>query len=88
MPKHAVDPLRKEVLRGVRFTGKAAEFISFRLPRKAEEFSEDLYPPYRALKPALTFDEWSKGENKDPVMESFDPKELEVRISMKIANAI
>lgn len=76
MPKHAVDPLRKEVLRGLRFTGKTAEFISFRLPRKEEEFSADLFPPHRAQKAAMTYEEWSKGENKDPVLESFDPDQL------------
>lgn len=48
LPKHCVDPLNKEVVRGLRFTGKNAEFITFRVPRKESTFSEDLYPAYRA----------------------------------------
>ena len=39
LPKQAVDPFRKELVRGLRFTGKNAQFITFRVPRKGEDFS-------------------------------------------------
>jgi hypothetical protein len=48
LPKQAVDPFRKEILRALRFTGKEAEFITFKVPRKEEQFSTDLYPKHRA----------------------------------------
>lgn len=76
LPKQAVDPFRKEVLRALRFTGKDAEFITFKVPRKEEQFSTDLFPPHRAMKSAHTFEDWSKGADKAPVMEAFDPEEL------------
>lgn len=87
LPKHAVDPLRKEVVRGLRFTGKAAEFITFKLPRKEAEFSQDLYPPHRATTPALSFDEWAKGTSREPVLEEFDPAKLAEQIQDKMAQA-
>ena len=83
MPKNVVDPFRKEIARGMRLTKNACEFITFKLPRKEEEFSKDLYPPHRAMKPALTYDEWSKGENKEPILEEFDPAELEKKIDLR-----
>lgn len=61
----------------MRLTKSACEFITFKLPRKEEEFSKDIFPPHRAMKAALTYDEWSKGTNKDPILEEFDPAELD-----------
>lgn len=88
LPKQAVDPLRKEVLRALRYTGKAAEFITFKLPRKEEDFSSDLFPPHRAQKSAMSFDEWSKGADKDPILEEFDPEQLRAGIQAKMAESI
>lgn len=75
--KQSVDPIRKEVTRGMRLTKNACELITFKLPRKEEEFSKDLFPPHRAHSAALTYEEWSKGTNKDPILEEFDPADLE-----------
>lgn len=88
LPKHAVDPLRKEVVRGLRFTGKAAEFVTFKLPRKEADFSHDLFPPHRAQKPAMTFDEWAKGKDEEPILEEFDPVKLQEGIKDKISNFV
>lgn len=60
----------------MRLTKSSCEFITYKLPRKEEEFSKDLFPPHRAMKPALTYEEWSKGTNKDPILEEFDPDTL------------
>ena len=87
MPKHAVDPLRKELVRGLRFTGKTAEFITFKLPRKEAEFSSDLYPPHRAMTAAHSFESWAKGDDQDPILEEFDPSKLAERIQEKMAQA-
>jgi hypothetical protein len=69
MPKQSVDPLKKEVQRAIRFTGKNADFISFKMPKKGEEYRSDVYPPHRARNSAMTFDEWSQGINKEPLKE-------------------
>lgn len=76
MSKQSVDPTRKEIARCMRLTKSSCEFITYKLPRKEEEFSKDLFPPHRAMKPALTYEEWSKGTNKDPILEEFDPDTL------------
>ena len=77
LPKQAIDPMKKELLRGLRFTGKAAEFITFKVPRKTDNFDTDLYPKHRAMTAALKYDEWANGTDKDPVLEAFDPATLE-----------
>lgn len=78
MPKQAVDPMKKELVRGLRYTGKTAEFITFKVPRKEEQFSSDLFPKHRATTAAMKFEEWAKGTDNDPVLEEFDPTKLEV----------
>lgn len=88
LPKHCVDPLNKEILRGLRYTGKAAEFITFRVPRKEAHFSEDLFPPYRSQTAAMTFDEWSKGDTKGPILEPWDTEKLQAGIMERMAKAI
>ena len=53
MPKQSVDPMKKEVARGLKLTGKTAEWVSFKIPRKNEpDFSADLFPYHRAQKAA------------------------------------
>lgn len=48
MPKRVVDVMACELLRGVRFTGKTVEYVTFKVPRKSGTFQADLYPPCRA----------------------------------------
>merc|ERR1739842_116723 len=49
--------------------------ISFIVPRKSggDVFQEDIYPPCRAAKAALSADQWSAGNNADPITMSMDP---------------
>merc|ERR1711933_270907 len=46
-------------------------------PRKSggDVFQEDIYPNCAAAKPALSADEWSSGNNKDPITMNMDPDE-------------
>jgi hypothetical protein len=83
-----VDPFRKEVLRGLRFTGKEAEFITFKVPRKEEQFSHDLFPKHRAQTSAQSFDEWSKGTDKDPNLEAFDPEALQAKLQANVGQSV
>lgn len=55
MPRHVADWQKKELARALRFTGKTAALVSFKLPRKGTEFPADLYPPHRSQRPALSF---------------------------------
>merc|ERR1712154_72056 len=40
----------------------------------ADVFQEDIFPDCYAGKPALSADEWLKGQNKDPIIGSMDPE--------------
>ena len=46
---------------------KEISFISFCLSRKNPEYEPALYPPVFSGEPALTYDQWVAGENKEPV---------------------
>lgn len=72
MSKRVLDSNKNELQRALRFTGKAAEFISFKLPRKKEGSDADLYPPIRGTNPSMNFSQWSSGQNSAPVMVEFD----------------
>ena len=46
---------------------KEINFISFCVSRKHPEYEPDLYPPVSTGEPALTYEQWTAGENKEPV---------------------
>ena len=46
---------------------KEISFISFKLSRKKPEYEPALYPPISSGEPALTYDQWISGENKEPI---------------------
>lgn len=77
LPKHHINPVAKEIQRAIRTTKNTAEFISFKLPRKEAGFSLDLYPGFRSRTAAQSFEEWSQGGNKNPIVEMWNPKELD-----------
>ena len=66
IPKRQVNFMQSEVNRGIRFTQKSAEWISFKLPRKSEAFSEEIFPPCYKGEAVLTYDEWAGGKNVKP----------------------
>lgn len=66
MPKRVVDVMSCEIMRGVRLTGKTVEYISFKVPRKSGTFQADLYPPCKSGTPAMTFEEYWSGKDKEP----------------------
>lgn len=39
------------------------------------------------MTPALTFEEWSKGTNKNPILEEFDQQKLQENIKQKIQSS-
>ena len=53
MPKRFVDSAKNELVRGLKFTGKTAQFVSFKIPRRDNNFAEELFPPYPAGSPSM-----------------------------------
>jgi coronin-1B/1C/6 len=67
MPKRGVNVHETEVMRAYKTVNDTfVEPISFIVPRKAEVFQEDIYPPTVGLKPAMSSGEWFSGKNGMP----------------------
>ena len=73
MPKRNVDFMNNELNRALRFNGKVAEYVTFKVPRKSGAFQTDLFPPCPSGNFSMSFDEWAGGENKPPILKEFDP---------------
>lgn len=73
LPRRFVNCNKNEIMRGLRFTGKTAEYLSFIVPKRQQVYTEDLYKPYITIQPSLNFDQWARGMNKDPILKPFDP---------------
>ena len=68
MPKRVVDVMSCEVAKAVKLTAKTIEYVSFKVPRKnGSSFQPDLFPPCRSIEPAMKFEEYWTGVDKDPV---------------------
>ncbi|KAI7830828.1 hypothetical protein BX661DRAFT_142047, partial [Kickxella alabastrina] len=69
MPKRGVDVVRCEVMRFFKVVGNSTvEPISFKVPRKAESFQADIYPPAHAGVPALSAEEFFAGKDAEPLL--------------------
>jgi hypothetical protein len=66
MPKRVIDPSESELIRGVKLSDKSLTYFRFRNNIKTG-FHEDYYPPYITGSPAMSFDEWIKGQDKEPL---------------------
>uniref|UniRef100_T1JFZ6 Coronin n=1 Tax=Strigamia maritima TaxID=126957 RepID=T1JFZ6_STRMM len=72
IPKRGLDVLQCEVLRFYKLHAMkgVCEPISMIVPRKSEQFQDDLYPDTAAPTSSLTAEEWLKGKNRNPVLVS------------------
>lgn len=72
MPKRGCDTSVCEIFRFFKLhaTRGLCEPISMIVPRKSEQYQDDLYPDTVAPTPALSAEEWIKGINRDPVVMS------------------
>ncbi|XP_044726544.1 coronin-2B-like isoform X2 [Chrysoperla carnea] len=72
MPKRGCNTSQCEVFRFYKLhtTRNMCEPISMVVPRKSDQFQEDLYPDTVAARPALTADEWISGRNAQPILMS------------------
>jgi len=65
LPKRHVDVMSNEIVRAVRLTANTIQYVSFKLPRKSGTFQQDLFPPCKSGNPAMTFDEYWAGADKE-----------------------
>ncbi|KAL8741231.1 MAG: hypothetical protein Q9190_006139 [Brigantiaea leucoxantha] len=69
LPKRGVNTHENEVMRAFKTVNDSyIEPVSFIVPRRAEVFQGDIYPPVVGAKPAMSSSEWFDG------MEGFPPK--------------
>uniref|UniRef100_A0A8C2XEE9 Coronin n=1 Tax=Cyclopterus lumpus TaxID=8103 RepID=A0A8C2XEE9_CYCLU len=73
VPKVALDVLSCEVMRVLQLTDSCIVPIGYQVPRKVQEFHEDLYPDTVGTTPAMSAEEWWKGGNKQVEKVSLRP---------------
>jgi coronin-1B/1C/6 len=67
MPKRGVNIHENEVMRAFKTVNDTyVEPISFIVPRRAEVFQSDIYPPVTGLKPGMTAGQWFGGKDALP----------------------
>ena len=67
MPKRGVNVHENEVMRAYKTVNdNYIEPISFIVPRRSEDFQDDIYPPTTGLKPAMSASEWLAGKEAIP----------------------
>ncbi|EFQ99553.1 coronin-1C [Nannizzia gypsea CBS 118893] len=67
MPKRGVNMHENEVVRAYKTVNDAyIEPISFIVPRRAEVFQDDIYPPTTGISPAMSSSEWFSGKEALP----------------------
>jgi len=72
-PKLAMDLSSCEIARLLKLTGTGVEPVSFTVPRKNEQFQDDLYPDTFSGEPTLSADEWASGKNGEPKLIKVTP---------------
>ncbi|UCS21712.1 CRN1 [Nakaseomyces glabratus] len=88
-PKRLVNIRENEVMKCYKTVGdQRIEPVSFYVPRRSEEFQEDIYPDAPSNKPALSADEWFSGKTTEgPILVSmkslYDGAEPELHQSHK-----
>ncbi|XP_071055403.1 coronin-2B isoform X2 [Onthophagus taurus] len=76
MPKHGLNTNSCEIFRFYKLhTSRGlCEPISMIVPRKSDQFHEDLYPDTASNKPALSASDWISGRDANPVLMSMKTK--------------
>jgi len=78
VPKRALDISHCEIVRILKVTNKnQVQPLSFKVPRKSDLFQDDIFPDTYAGVPSLTAEQWTAGENADPVLVSLEPDDNE-----------
>ncbi|XP_046364460.2 coronin-2B-like isoform X6 [Haliotis rufescens] len=72
MPKVGCDVTKCEIQRfyKIHAAKNLLEPVSMIVPRKSEQFQEDIFPPTASTIPSLSADEWVSGQNREPILVS------------------
>ncbi|WWC67163.1 uncharacterized protein I206_101070 [Kwoniella pini CBS 10737] len=62
LPRRALDVKENEIARAYKLAGGCVEPLSFIVPRKAESFQADIFPPATSIEPAQTASEYFGGK--------------------------
>ena len=73
VPKRGLNVMGCETARLLKLTTNSVEPLSFFVPRKSEQFQEDLYPNTSSNEPSHSADEWLSGSNRPPRLMSLNP---------------
>ncbi|RKP11930.1 hypothetical protein BJ684DRAFT_17533 [Piptocephalis cylindrospora] len=68
LPKRALNVNECEVARAYKVTNNMVEPISFTVPRKADFFQSDIFPPTVGDIPSLTAEEFFSGKDANPIL--------------------
>ncbi|KAI1433949.1 DUF1900-domain-containing protein [Xylaria sp. CBS 124048] len=73
LPKRGVNVHENEIMRAYKTVNDSyIEPISFTVPRRAETFQSDIYPPCVGVKPAVSAEEWAAGKSAVPSKIDFE----------------
>jgi len=73
LPKRCLNVNECEIARALKLHTNKVEPISFRVPRKSDDFASDLFPDAFAGEAALTSEQWLAGETAEPILRSLAP---------------
>jgi len=66
-PKRSMNYNKCEISRFAKLTKDSIEYVSFYVPKRNEGYDPSIYPDCLVGEPALSLEEWQKGENRDPI---------------------
>ncbi|OCF30801.1 deoxyuridine 5'-triphosphate nucleotidohydrolase [Kwoniella heveanensis CBS 569] len=66
LPRRALDVKENEIARAYKLAGGNIEPLSFIVPRKAESFQSDIFPPANSIEPAQTAADFFAGKTTRP----------------------
>ncbi|PWN97572.1 DUF1900-domain-containing protein [Tilletiopsis washingtonensis] len=72
VPRRALNADENEIARAYKVTGNMVQPISFLVPRRAESFQSDIFPPAPSSKPALSAAEFFAGKTAQPNLVSLE----------------
>jgi coronin-1B/1C/6 len=68
LPKRHMNVNDNELAIGLRLMRDSVVPVTFKLPRKTDIFSTEVYPDTTAGRPAMEAKDWLDGKNKQPVL--------------------
>jgi len=75
LPKASCDVMKCETMRILKLSSQRVSELKFVIPRKSDDFQEDLFPDDYAGIPAQTAADYFAGQNAAPVLMSLNPEE-------------